>query len=297
MSFQVKLWTPPLPRVFREGKLGIYWQPTKAPLSRWIAVWDAPALRTYPTGLRNLLLRLIREENPTATRKLTELGWDWHWEAHQDYILVYAEGLSENLTSALGVLHEAVARPVPVGITAQKHLQRMIEAHKRAWANPSYRADALLARNLWGSIYAISEGASPEALQNMDISLLSEYQERFLFQGLRAVWIAASTLPNLSPWVAWARDVSYELKLPLTPLGAMQTETISEAQQTSLRLAYPWFRLAHPAYGLYRLALVRLGGYFGSMLMRSVREEAGLTYGIYARAVHAWGGSYFIIST
>lgn len=50
-------------------------------------------------------------------------------------------------------------------------------------------------------------------------------------------------------------------------------------------------RSVHPQYGLYRLALLRLGGYFGSQLMRILREEKGLTYGIYARAEETLAGS------
>ncbi|MCS6790801.1 MAG: insulinase family protein [Bacteroidia bacterium] len=297
MSFRVKLQVPPLPSSLQEGKLNIYWQRTKGSLSRWIAVWDAPALHSYPAGLRRLLLRLIQEENPTISRRLCELGWDWSWEARQDYIVLYAEGLTENLTQAIDTLHAAITHPVPGWLIAQKHLQRMIEARVRAWASPPYRADAILARNLWGSTYTVSEAATPEMLRMMDISLLAEYQERFLLRGLRALWIAAPVLPSVSRWASLAQSISYELKIPLDPPAANYAEPASEAKQTSLRLAYPWFRLAHPAYGLYRLALVRLGGYFGSMLMRSIREEAGLTYGIYARAVHTWVGSYFVIST
>ena len=38
-----------------------------------------------------------------------------------------------------------------------------------------------------------------------------------------------------------------------------------------------------------------LGGYFGSRLMKNIREEKGLTYGIYSQSVTYMQGSYWVI--
>jgi len=40
-----------------------------------------------------------------------------------------------------------------------------------------------------------------------------------------------------------------------------------------------------------------LGGYFGSRLMKNVREEKGLTYGIHSQAVTLLQEGYFVIGT
>jgi predicted Zn-dependent peptidase len=40
-----------------------------------------------------------------------------------------------------------------------------------------------------------------------------------------------------------------------------------------------------------------LGGFFGSRLMKKLREEKGLTYGVYSSITHAQNASYWTIST
>ncbi|MFO8001710.1 MAG: pitrilysin family protein, partial [Marinilabilia sp.] len=52
------------------------------------------------------------------------------------------------------------------------------------------------------------------------------------------------------------------------------------AMQSALRIGRPLFNNHHPDYIPLQVLNTILGGYFGSRLMTSVREEKGLTYGI-----------------
>ncbi|WP_462317539.1 M16 family metallopeptidase [Marinilabilia sp.] len=52
------------------------------------------------------------------------------------------------------------------------------------------------------------------------------------------------------------------------------------AMQTALRIGRPLFNNHHPDFIPLQVLNTILGGYFGSRLMTSVREEKGLTYGI-----------------
>jgi zinc protease len=52
------------------------------------------------------------------------------------------------------------------------------------------------------------------------------------------------------------------------------------AMQTALRIGRPLFNNHHPDFIPLQILNTILGGYFGSRLMTSVREEKGLTYGI-----------------
>lgn len=55
---------------------------------------------------------------------------------------------------------------------------------------------------------------------------------------------------------------------------------VAEASQTSIKMALPVVGRRHPDFiGLSILSTI-LGGYFGSRLMKNIREEKGLTYGI-----------------
>ena len=303
MSVRLGFLAPPHPSLQLVGALPVYWLRATEPLAHFIAVWDAPALPNFPAGTRALLLRLLAAENARypaggLAQRLKRLGWTFEWHSSLDSIWLSASGLVENLPAALELLHLMVEAPLLRGPDVAKHRSRLIESHIRAWANPAYRADSYVAQGLWGDTYAVMEGASPAALQKVGEAELGAYHEGFLWRGLRAVVLVAPTLPkSLTPWQIWVRPLRYALRLPWEKEPTIQVEETPEAQQASLRWAYPWRRALSPSDVWYALAVLRLGGYFGSQLMRTIREEAGLTYGIYARAEETQAGSYLIIRT
>ena len=67
--------------------------------------------------------------------------------------------------------------------------------------------------------------------------------------------------------------------------------------QASLRLGRAWPSLHHPDTHRLKLLANVLGGYFGSRLMRNIREDKGLTYGIFASVAPRESGTYIVIGT
>lgn len=67
--------------------------------------------------------------------------------------------------------------------------------------------------------------------------------------------------------------------------------------QSSIRLGRPLFTKAHPDYHKMQVLNTVLGGYFGSRLMRNIREDKGLTYGISSGLVSFCDAGYFVIGT
>lgn len=65
--------------------------------------------------------------------------------------------------------------------------------------------------------------------------------------------------------------------------------------QSALRCAMPAIGRDHPDYEDLRHVVIALGGYFGSRLMTSIREQQGLTYGIQAALNGMPEGSYTCI--
>jgi predicted Zn-dependent peptidase len=67
--------------------------------------------------------------------------------------------------------------------------------------------------------------------------------------------------------------------------------------QTSLRIGALMPHKSHPDYNQLRICLHALGGYFGSRLMKNIREDKGFTYGIYASLVPLVHRTYMMIGT
>lgn len=70
-----------------------------------------------------------------------------------------------------------------------------------------------------------------------------------------------------------------------------------DAIQNAILLAKPTPNRLHPDFYALHIATTALGGYFGSRLMRNIREDKGYTYGIGAAVSTYKNGGFFIVST
>jgi predicted Zn-dependent peptidase len=84
---------------------------------------------------------------------------------------------------------------------------------------------------------------------------------------------------------------------PVSQVPSDSTITLPKAAQCSLRIFKPSITRQSPQYPALYLLNIILGGYFGSRLMKNIREEEGLTYGIYSSLDTLQHGGYFYIST
>lgn len=95
--------------------------------------------------------------------------------------------------------------------------------------------------------------------------------------------------------------VAESILLILSPEIISQTEPYwlekEDAVQTSVRVGRKLFKRQHPDF--YRMVVTNevLGGYFGSRLMKNIREEKGFTYGISASLVPMRHEGYWVIGT
>lgn len=70
-----------------------------------------------------------------------------------------------------------------------------------------------------------------------------------------------------------------------------------DSSQSAIVMTLPAVPRTHPDYLPLHIAVMALGGYFGSRLMQNIREEKGLTYGISAGLLGYMDGAYVQIYT
>lgn len=70
-----------------------------------------------------------------------------------------------------------------------------------------------------------------------------------------------------------------------------------DAVQSAVRIGSLLFPRMHPDYVGMQVVATILGGYFGSRLVRNLREEKGYTYGVYAAMVNLRESGYLAIAT
>lgn len=79
--------------------------------------------------------------------------------------------------------------------------------------------------------------------------------------------------------------------------GQKRLITREESLQSSIRIGKEICHKTHPDYFKVAVTNEILGGYFGSRLMKNIREDKGFTYGIYSSLVHFKNTGYWIIGT
>jgi predicted Zn-dependent peptidase len=77
----------------------------------------------------------------------------------------------------------------------------------------------------------------------------------------------------------WHKTSFPDLSFETAPPGRIFKE-VSNSVQSGVRMGWKGINREHPDYKGLQVANVILGGYFGSRLMRNIREEKGYTYGI-----------------
>lgn len=70
-----------------------------------------------------------------------------------------------------------------------------------------------------------------------------------------------------------------------------------KSSQSSIRIGKLLFNKSHPDYLKMLVVNEILGGYFGSRLMKNIREEKGFTYGVYSRIMNFKNAGYFVVGT
>ncbi|QIL76938.1 M16 family metallopeptidase [Hymenobacter sp. HDW8] len=73
--------------------------------------------------------------------------------------------------------------------------------------------------------------------------------------------------------------------------------TVAQSLQASLRIGRLWPSPIHPDAHHLQVLVKVLGGYFGSRLMKNIREDKGFTYGIYSSIAPREHASMFVIGT
>jgi len=79
--------------------------------------------------------------------------------------------------------------------------------------------------------------------------------------------------------------------------GKLHIEEREDALQSAIRIGIPSINRTHPDFPALQFVNTLFGGYFGSRLMRNIREEKGYTYSIGSALASLRHGGFFTLAT
>jgi predicted Zn-dependent peptidase len=230
-------------------------------------------------------------------------GADYEVSVDRDYAVVSVSCLSRFLPPMLELLDQLILHPVFPQADLRIYAGKRKHALQVEREKVSVRARELLGKALFGEDHPY--GASfPESEYDRltPVDLKAFYESHYRAAGSFAVTsgnvpqqerrLIADFLERLPGGPA---VVFNELPPVRTMAGA--AEERQGALQSAIRAGKVLFGRTHPDFvGMQVLATV-LGGYFGSRLMTSLREERGYTYGVSSMMVTLEATGYLAVAT
>lgn len=216
-----------------------------------------------------------------------------------DFVSVSVYTLAKNLSPVLALLFEIVSAPV----FPEKELAQMqstfVQTLQINNERTSYVASQSFRKQLFGAAHPYGVVLAAEHVKALQQQMLKQYfQNTFhspkIFVSGKIDSHSADSVQRVFAKLRTGKTTTFAH----TPAdGASEGQRIEwkDAVQSSVRAGKKSLLRSSPDYVSVLFATHILGGYFGSRLMKNIREDKGLTYGISA-SVHALKhDSYFII--
>ncbi len=176
-----------------------------------------------------------------------------------------------------------------------------------ALSQPKVRAREATALMFWGEGHRAAAVASPDELRALTRDDLERAHS--LFDPSRmSLYLSGHVSPRLTAIVADSFDETFgsrsggsglwipDIQPPVSRPSQSRMK-LPDSRQAAISIVIPTIMRSHPDYEMLRLAVTGLGGYFGSRLNSTLREERGLTYGVNASLVGSLDGAYMSVST
>ncbi|MBI3218291.1 MAG: insulinase family protein [Bacteroidetes bacterium] len=207
--------------------------------------------------------------------------------AGADFVSISLYSLTKNLRSVLPLLIELLQHPVFPADELELLLSIYEQNLKVNQQKTSFVAGKLLAKNIFGAQHPYGKSAEESDLKKIAREDLIQFHSK-CFKPFSIFLTGDLTVTDIE-WLQQAvttfssseRDRAV-VKSPES--AAIKKEIVKKegSVQASLRMGKISITRADQDYPSFLLLNHILGGYFGSRLMKNIREEKGLTYGIYS---------------
>ncbi|MFI3317859.1 MAG: pitrilysin family protein [Rikenellaceae bacterium] len=221
----------------------------------------------------------------------------------RDYVYINFCSLSKFVEPTLEVASEIILRPTfperELETYRLKRKQRL--AVERAKVETKAREE--FAKSLFGADHPYGVSASEAEYDNLRREDLLEIYSRcycaescFVVCSGRVDKREMALIESIASQLT-SRGSLAAIELPVAKQRSYYLLEQAEAVQSSIRVGRYLFTRSHPDFLGMQVVATILGGYFGSRLMQSLREQRGYTYGVMAAMVNFAQGGYLAVAT
>jgi zinc protease len=151
----------------------------------------------------------------------------------------------------------------------------------------SYLATTTFRKMLFGEHHPYGVSQNETAINSLNTSILRQFYEANILTQPFKVFLSGQIdereINLVNQYLGQQKTTSTASPLPNHQRQTQMQPSVAhkpDAMQASVRLGRPLFTRQHPDFYPFMVCNEVLGGYFGSRLVKNIREEKGLTYGI-----------------
>ncbi len=236
---------------------------------------------------------------------------DYHGAYLDRFLTKDSAGLSLfSLTKYVGKLLPLMVEMVTEAIFPEEEIKIFVDRRKQQFLvniqKVDYRASMEFNRMIFGARSAYGSSLKVDdfdKLQRNDcLDFYKKYYQPAGFYGLLSGKIDKKILQQLNATLGQIHQQKQDaIPLPKKiidpPSENLKLIPKKKALQSALRMGCLTIDRKHADYPRLALLNTVLGGYFGSRLMSSIREDKGYTYGIYSFLQHHRHGGFFGVTT
>jgi predicted Zn-dependent peptidase len=243
---------------------------------------------------------------PVLSAKFDELGAFLEVNAGTDLLYLEVVVLEQHTEIVCELLAEMMEYPTFPEEEFHSLKNRIATQYMVNLERNAYLGNVLLKKQLFGQEHPYGYFPSPENIKNFPLEAIRENFRQTMYQQPFDILIAGQvedrhlailekhfgniglSTSNRVPASPYARDFSVK--------PGKHFEAKPNSLQTSIKIGKKIPHKAHPDMLVLDVLNELLGGFFGSRLMKNIREEKGLTYGIYSNLVFLLQDSYLLIA-
>jgi zinc protease len=250
--------------------------------------------------MANLLMKGSRRKNSFEIASVFDF-YGAHVEINPglDVVSVALYSLTKNLKPVLELLFEIVTETDFPERELEQSKSIFLQNLKVNKEKTSFQAGKYFRRHLFGEVHPYGKELDEREVEVLDREALKDHYEAFF----RDLFIVVSgkidrTNVDLINSMFGGLVCKKSEAITLHPPMDEPARKLYEKQgslQASVRVGKRFIGRSHSDYFDVLLLNHLLGGYFGSRLMKNIREEKGLTYGIYASIHTLMHDSYLVI--
>ncbi|MBO3700825.1 pitrilysin family protein [Roseivirga sp. E12] len=217
-----------------------------------------------------------------------------------DYATISIYGLAKYFEENLQILSELIYQPAFSKVSLENLKNREVDKLKTNLEKSSYISSINLRKGLFGVEHAYGK----HLLSNELLSVTTEDVRQFHKANTQTfdIYVAGDLPVNFDNLLNRYFDTSNS-NSPTALIGQVvakpQNDTYQDSKfvQSSIKFGKRLFNRSHEDYFKFIVLNELLGGFFGSRLMKNIREDKGFTYGIHSNLYSLLHDGYFLIGT